>query len=238
MCTCIHVRCVRHSKKCPVKSTDVFTCGFSCKSLSKMNSSTMDKHTLLGKILSNTSSASTFRGTMKYIVKHKPKIVILENVDAVLADEDGLQGNCQTVTSSFDAANYALMTIRINTKLYALPQDRLRIYFIAYHKDSNMWHQPNEYSSIFEQISKSMQSMCRDPPCALSVLRAMDGDLLANMLQQKVAASTGPQQNPAETTWPAQHMAWFASKGLRWGTVKPRASTRESAYYKARWGVS
>ena len=72
-------RCILAGKTVAVPRTDLVTFGFSCKSLSTMNSST--RTTLADK---GSTSGSTFWGGVQVIAATKPKIVIIENAMGLL----------------------------------------------------------------------------------------------------------------------------------------------------------
>ena len=64
--------------------------GFSCKTISKANSSTAGiKYSVLQMKEMTGTTATTFWAGIDYIILHKPALVFLENVDALLHDADG-----------------------------------------------------------------------------------------------------------------------------------------------------
>lgn len=89
--------------------------GTSCVDYSNLNTQKQD-------IDDNGESGRTFRGMMTWVKKHRPPIVILENVCSAPWDK---------VQKYFEDNGYSASSIRVDTKEYYIPHTRTRGYLVA-----------------------------------------------------------------------------------------------------------
>ena len=89
---------------CCVPSVDLLIAGTSCKDMSRANSSTARNQLVFSAETSKGGSAQTFHGLMQYVERHRPLMVLFENVDSM---EDVTPGKfsklcfaCQSVVLS------------------------------------------------------------------------------------------------------------------------------------------
>ena len=101
-----HAFCERHGKNCDIPKCFVWSAGFSCKSLSKLYA----KCRPMGNCLQNEegSSGKTFRGLRTYVRSHRPRVLVLENVEELI-DGDG---------SNYDTLQVALREMNYEVALY------------------------------------------------------------------------------------------------------------------------
>lgn len=97
---------------------DLLIAGTSCVDFSNLNNK---KQALDG----SGESAQTFHGMLRYVDKHRPPIVIIENVSS---------GPWQTMQVKFESIGYAAAFQRFDTKHYYIPHTRVRGYMIAVNK--------------------------------------------------------------------------------------------------------
>ncbi|QYA24278.1 DNA (cytosine-5-)-methyltransferase [Gramella sp. MT6] len=72
--------------------------------------------------------------------KNKPKYLMLENVDRLLKSPSTQRGrDFAIMLSSLDKLGYAVEWRVINAAEYGMPQRRRRVFFLAYHKDSDIY---------------------------------------------------------------------------------------------------
>ena len=94
---------------------DLLIAGTSCVDYSTLNNEKQD-------IDSNGESGRTFRGMMSWVDKHRPPLVILENVCGAPWDR---------VAQYFEKKGYSAEFLRVDTKNYYIPHTRTRVYLLA-----------------------------------------------------------------------------------------------------------
>ncbi|KAJ8456991.1 hypothetical protein ONZ45_g18498 [Pleurotus djamor] len=94
---------------------DMLVAGTSCVDYSNLNNEKQD-------IDANGESGRTFRGMMSWVKKHRPPIVILENVCSAPWDK---------VKDYFRDNDYSAEFVRVDTKAYYIPHTRTRVYLFA-----------------------------------------------------------------------------------------------------------
>ena len=94
---------------------DVLVAGTSCVDYSTLNNEKQD-------IDANGESGRTFRGMLSWVQKHRPKVVILENVCSAPWDR---------VKKKFEDIMYSAAHQRLDTKNYYIPHTRTRGYLVA-----------------------------------------------------------------------------------------------------------
>ncbi|KAF8075101.1 hypothetical protein FPV67DRAFT_1476000 [Lyophyllum atratum] len=97
---------------------DMLIAGTSCVDYSNLNTQKQD-------IEADGESGRTFRGMMTWVTKHRPPIVILENVCS--APWSKVQGY-------FEKEGYSAAFQRVDTKHYYIPHTRTRVYLVAVDK--------------------------------------------------------------------------------------------------------
>ena len=100
----------------PVPGCDVLVAGTSCKDCSSLNAHKQDLRDGRGE------STRTYRGMLRYVVKHRPKIVILENVSGA---------PWKHMCNDFHGIGYDSSFTRADTKKFGIPQTRNRGYLVA-----------------------------------------------------------------------------------------------------------
>ncbi|KAF9466118.1 hypothetical protein BDZ94DRAFT_1188147 [Collybia nuda] len=94
---------------------DMLIAGTSCVDYSNLNTQKQD-------IDDNGESGRTFRGMMTWVKKHRPPIVILENV---------CSAPWEKVQQYFEENGYSASSARVDTKGYYIPHTRTRGYLVA-----------------------------------------------------------------------------------------------------------
>ncbi|KAG6827082.1 hypothetical protein H0H92_013265 [Tricholoma furcatifolium] len=100
---------------------DILIAGTSCVDYSNLNTQKQD-------IEANGESGRTFRGMMFWVNKHKPPLVILENVCSAPWDK---------VQKYFEDNNYSAAHQRVDTKQYYIPHTRTRGYLVAVNEEES-----------------------------------------------------------------------------------------------------
>lgn len=94
---------------------DLLIAGTSCVDYSNLNNEKQD-------IDANGESGRTFRGMMSWVNKHKPPLVLLENVCGA---------PWERVADYFANKGYSASYLRVDTKNYYIPHTRTRVYLLA-----------------------------------------------------------------------------------------------------------
>ncbi|KAI0305877.1 hypothetical protein B0F90DRAFT_1694134 [Multifurca ochricompacta] len=123
-------------------NVDILIAGTSCVDYSNLNNEKKD-------IDQGGESGRTFHGMLNWIKKHRPPIVILENV---------CSAPWQTVVKKFEDVKYSAKSIRMDTKAYYVPHTRTRGYMMAVNAQS---------SSIPSKWADRMTSMKREASSTL-----------------------------------------------------------------------
>ncbi|KAH9913975.1 uncharacterized protein BXZ73DRAFT_92885 [Epithele typhae] len=97
---------------------DLLVAGTSCVDYSNLNNEKQD-------IDANGESGRTFRGMMSWVKKHRPPLVILENVCSAPWDK---------VAKYFAQHDYSASHLRVDTKTFYIPHTRTRVYLLAVDK--------------------------------------------------------------------------------------------------------
>ncbi|KAE9396876.1 hypothetical protein BT96DRAFT_921812 [Gymnopus androsaceus JB14] len=121
-------------------NVDILVAGTSCVDYSNLNNEKQD-------IDANGESGRTFRGMMGWVTKHRPPIVILENVCSAPWDR---------VREKFEKHKYSALHIRVDTKQYYIPHTRTRVYLIAIdQKNSSI---PKKWKESVERLKRPASS--------------------------------------------------------------------------------
>ena len=80
------------------------------------------------------------RGTLFFDIAritdfHKPKVLFLENVKNLAKHNEGK--TLKTITNSLQELGYSVFTKILNSSIFGLPQNRERIYIVAFHNSLN-----------------------------------------------------------------------------------------------------
>lgn len=97
---------------------DLLVAGTSCVDYSNLNNEKQD-------IDAKGESGRTFHGMLSWVTRHRPPIVILENVCSAPWDR---------VQEKFERVGYSATYARVDTKQYYIPHTRTRVYLIAVNK--------------------------------------------------------------------------------------------------------
>lgn len=121
-------KCERHGRLCEVQSCFAFSAGFSCKSLSKLNTQRRSMTACLQQEIG--SSGRTFCGLREYLRSHRPRVLVLENVEELISAGDG--GNYTTLMQVLADLDYDAMAMTLKSSDFVSPQRRVRAYVVAF----------------------------------------------------------------------------------------------------------
>lgn len=116
--------------------------GTSCVDYSGLNNEKQD-------IDANGESGRTFRGMLQWVNKHRPPIVILENVCSAPWDK---------VVEYFAEIDYDAQYQRLDTKEYYIPHTRTRVYLFATPMDKDTSHLPEKWATTVRDLRRPWSS--------------------------------------------------------------------------------
>jgi len=113
------------------------------------------------------------RGTLFFDIAriinfHKPKILFLENVKNFVKHDKG--NTLQTVLNTLEKLNYSVNFKVLNTSKFGLPQNRERVYIIAFHKDFTQ----NEFNFPIKNIVSSLEDILEKNPANGKIIERED----------------------------------------------------------------
>ncbi|KAI0333863.1 hypothetical protein GY45DRAFT_1432004 [Cubamyces sp. BRFM 1775] len=119
---------------------DLLVAGTSCVDYSNLNNEKQD-------IDANGESGRTFRGMMSWVKKHRPPLVILENVCGAPWDR---------VVEYFARNGYSAEHLRVDTKTFYIPHTRTRVYLLAV--DQKRSSLPDNWKSLIQKLKRPASS--------------------------------------------------------------------------------
>ena len=248
--------CCAHSEKkaggkfaaCRVKSSDVFSCGSSCKYFShaSRDRSHGNPATLLARLLNTCSqdlakmhqSLTTFVAWRDYLLQHKPKVVLWENTDAFLdvpsaSDEQAIQSNLDIVLELLMMLGYEAQPIRVSSNKYGTPQIRVRLFIVALLIECPWWkiRDSSDFDEVFTRALKRLESLQIAPPPLQDCLLPSDDPVVLTEFEnyKKRAAARKPDKT---AKWKTDVMALCQKHPtLRWGAMEAAQSSVTSPWY-------
>ena len=116
-----------------IPRVDILIAGFSCKDLSDLNN-----HSAEGGINGDGSTGRTFQGVVNHVERHRPQIVLMENVYNIAkqaddSERDDIVGaKTDSIRQQFAELSYIVHFHKTNARDGGLPQSRPRVYIICY----------------------------------------------------------------------------------------------------------
>lgn len=122
-------KCWQHGKRCPVQGVDLLIVGTSCKDISRASTggpATSSEGPVFNREHSRGGSAQTYRGLMAYVRRHRPLLIIFENVDALddACGGDGCPTNMDVICAEMSALGYDMQKLLTDASSFGLPQRR------------------------------------------------------------------------------------------------------------------
>ncbi|CAE7458520.1 ZMET5 [Symbiodinium microadriaticum] len=148
---------------------DILVAGFSCKDLSLMNSYRKALHEM-------GQSGATLRGVLDYAERHRPRLILLENVWAILKGNSVGFKQVDLVMEGLKARGYAAGYRLLNSCDYFVPQIRHRIWMWAIRLSDKAPRTQEEAETLrqrAEALSQTVEPKFNDilvaleEPCAL-----------------------------------------------------------------------
>lgn len=199
-------------------NVDLLVAGTSCVDYSNLNNEKQD-------IEANGESGRTFRGMLSWVTKHRPPIVILENVCSAPWDK---------VAGAFEDEGYSAAFSRVDTKQYYIPHTRTRVYLIAVDKQKSKL--PNQWLQKVKDLKRPASS-------TLDAFLLPSDDPRIHESRQKLVREAGgiDERRTGRTDWArceSRHQrsrleeelgpkrpftGWEEGKRLRFSNIEPNA---------------
>lgn len=131
---------------------DLLVAGFSCVDFSTLN---VNRRTELGQTAAAGESSNTFFAIRAYVDRHRPPLVILENVAGA---------PWKDIVETYKEIGYTASTVKIDTKDYYLPQTRQRGYMFAIdsRKHPGLAKVPSQFESMMKDFRRPASSSITD----------------------------------------------------------------------------
>lgn len=130
------------------KSFDVVCAGFPCQAFSLAG-----KRLGFNDLYKGLSRGTLFSEVVKICEKHKPKAVFCENVKGLFIHDKG--NTFKVIKTEFEALGYKFFHKILNSKDFGVPQQRERIYMVAFRED----YAPDGYDFLFPEPTKVKVSL-------------------------------------------------------------------------------
>ncbi|KAI9440567.1 hypothetical protein H4582DRAFT_2110717 [Lactarius indigo] len=191
-------------------NVDILIAGTSCVDYSNLNNEKKD-------IEQGGESGRTFHGMLDWVKKHRPPVVILENVCGA---------PWPAVVKKFEDAKYSAKSIRLDTKAYYVPHTRTRGYMMAVNAQS---------SSIPTKWVDRMASMKRDASCTLDAFLLPSDDPRIHQAREKLVQESynALDRRTGRTDWgrcESRHQRTRLEEAL--GSKRPLTNWDESGAVK------
>ncbi|KAL4243643.1 hypothetical protein ABKN59_011208 [Abortiporus biennis] len=201
---------------------DMLIAGTSCVDYSNLNNKKQG-------IDAKGESGETFRGMMSWVQKHRPPIVILENVCSAPWDK---------VVKYFQQHDYSAKFLRVDTKNYYIPHTRTRVYLLAVDQAN---------SSLPEKWKVELDKLKRPASSTLDAFLLPTDDPRVHQARQKLVqeSSNNPEHQRARMDWgrcESRHQRARLDDEL--GSKRPLTSWEEGGFCKMLdfcwndWGIA
>lgn len=238
---CAKAECVRHNAQCSVLSCNVWSCGFSCTSFSRANVRSAENRATVGGREGVNVSADTFSWNLKYVAKHRPSIIVNENVEAIDDEATGTgttvqehsKSNLALVLEAYASIGYVAFSVLMSSDQFGVPQSRRRFYVIGFPNEDLSVHFPGDPRAVVSEMEARINLMKLEPLGLESFLLEDSDPAVAEELERLQAAKKTQAKRVKSTEWQQKHIEVFSSRGLRWGRVQPSLETEASPWFQA-----
>ncbi len=121
-----------------ISNYDILCAGFPCQSFSQCG-----QHKGF-----NDERGTMFANIMRFVKYHKPKIIILENVPALLTHDKGK--TFQIIKNQIEEQNYVMEYKILKCSDYGIPQMRKRLFIVAINKEYELKNKIKEIMNFDE----------------------------------------------------------------------------------------
>lgn len=151
-----------------IPSHDILCAGFPCQAFS-----------ISGKQRGFEDTRGTLFFDIARIVKHhQPSVLLLENVKNFARHDKG--NTLKVVLTTLQELNYTVFYTILNTRHFGLPQNRERIYFVAFHHRLNV----SDFSFPIPRLVSCLQDVLQHDPYDGKVIQREDIDFYKKYIPQ------------------------------------------------------
>lgn len=196
---------------------DLLVAGTSCVDYSNLNNQKKD-------IDNKGESGQTFRGMLSWVNRHRPLIVVLENVQSAPWDR---------VAEYFQEVGYSARPVKLDTKDYYIPHTRSRGYLVAFREPNYVEGSKkkfNEMEALCDQWEEMIRQMERPASSPLEAFLLPLSDRRIQQGRADLAAARGMAKARAPTDWgrcASRHEKCRTEEGL--GNKRPLTLWRDGA---------
>ena len=233
---------------CPVRGCDISVTGSSCKYFSKLNQQQKWGNPLefLAKQGGGGSHQSwtTYLAWIVFLDKHRPEVVIYENVDSMIdAEADSAsaaasptlaaddKSNLQVILDHLSERGYEVCPILVGSEQFGCIQRRHRVFIVGLRTGSRRWSRlvsHADYDRVFEKFKRFLDTMKLAAPRLSDCLMASCDPYVEKELERRLSI---PMQPTSSTqSWTAKHQAFCRHHNLRW-PVTPSQKTMQSDWF-------
>ena len=170
-----YAMCRTHGRKCVVPSVDVFVCCTSCRDFCRWSG---PNGLVLLQSSSTGGSAQTFAGFLKYLEKHRPSMVLFENVDSMEDKVAPNFSNLDLASAQLASRGYEHQNMISDAILFGLPQSRRRLFLAGVLTIGNpsITFQERSVDVTFTTLRSLIRCAQRRAACATELLLPPDHD--------------------------------------------------------------
>ncbi|KAF8680902.1 C-5 cytosine-specific DNA methylase [Rhizoctonia solani] len=195
-------------------NVDLLVAGTSCVDFSNLNNARLG-------IDAGGESSNTFHGMLNWVKRHRPAVVILENVCSAPWKE---------IVLKLESIDYAAQPARFDTKQYYIPHTRTRGYCVAF--DSRAAKKCGLTGSrLSEDWLERVKNMARPASCPLDTFLLEGDDPRIWTARAKLVQDAGVDRRAAKTDWgrcESRHQKERFNKEL--GSKRPMTGWDESGF--------
>ena len=213
---------------CTVEDIDILFCSTSCKDLSKNNSNKAAASTILDGGDTPGGSVQTFKGLCDLLASKRPDILVFENVVDMEEERDGGNSDLNIVIEKWKALGYESQVVCCNSRLYGIPQNRLRLYIVAVntHDPKTLDFSERSIDDVFETFQALLKVCERKAACASTfLLPNTDAHVLADLQRLQ------DEREPDKGYSLEKPMQIAQQHSIAWGSFPPTALLKESRWF-------
>ncbi|CAK0904682.1 unnamed protein product, partial [Prorocentrum cordatum] len=201
-------------------SLDVLIAGFVCGDVSSLNVHQGANKDCIAKGTKRTGS--TFKGVLDYVASRFPRVMLLENVEAMNCKPDDGAGpsNGEAVCAALRRIGYAVRMVTLQPSDHGVPQRRRRCWFICClvkNGDVSDSGDSQELEKFLDSTVRVVKDLMIPHSSLDMVLMPAKSPELRAWQDQRTSIPDEPQEPATKAMkWKELHKATFRAKGLRW----------------------
>ncbi|CAE6454320.1 unnamed protein product [Rhizoctonia solani] len=195
-------------------NVDLLVAGTSCVDFSNLNNARQG-------IDAGGESSNTFHGMLNWVKRHRPAVVILENV---------CSAPWQEIVLKLKSIDYAAQPARFDTKQYYIPHTRTRGYCVAFDSRAAKANGLSA-SELSTDWLQRVKGMARPASCPLDTYLLEGDDPRISRARAKLVQDAGVDRRASKTDWgrcESRHQKERFNKEL--GSKRPMTGWDESGF--------